>query len=255
MVWKQDLAKLKQKLGEEEPAAPPPRNLPKPAPKPTGPKNLNDEDAVFLAAMGQRPAPPPRRTAPDTPDAAPGLEPPPLPPTPETFEAALEDLKGLKPLAGTPILSAPARPKGRGVVPSAPPSGPPPPIPAPVMALALPEPAPEPPAAPEPAPGPPALPVRFQLAAGMALEVDGVLDLRGHCRSDAIERLKDRLEDGTVLGWRSLQVLLGSTPELHEALLELLNTGQVPMISRYAQAPVPMGGNQAWLLYFGPPAP
>jgi len=88
----------------------------------------------------------------------------------------------------------------------------------------------------------------------MAIEVDGVLDLRGHSRSDAMERLKDRLGDGAVLGWRTLQVLLGTAPELHEALLDLLNSGEIPLVSRYAQAPVPMGGNQAWLLYFGPSA-
>jgi len=31
-------------------------------------------------------------------------------------------------------------------------------------------------------------------------------------------------------------------------------SGQVPMVARYAQAPVPMGGNQAWLLYFAAPS-
>ena len=252
MVWKQDLAKLKQKLGDGEPEAPPPRPLPKPVPKPTGPKDLDEEDAVFLAAMGHRPSAPPRRATPE-PDGPPPVPEPIAPPVPETFAAALEDLKGLKPLAGTPILSAP--PRGR--TPEAPPPPPAPEPPPPPAATAPPPPpaAPGPVAEPRQVPEVPAAPVRFQLAAGMALEVDGVLDLRGHCRSDAIERLKDRLEDGMVLGWRSLQVILGSAPDLHEALLELLNAGQVPMVSRYAQAPVPMGGNQAWLLYFGPPAP
>jgi hypothetical protein len=97
--------------------------------------------------------------------------------------------------------------------------------------------------------------VRFQLAAGMALEVDGVLDLRGHSVPDAVERLKDRLGDGLVLGWRSLQVILGPDPKLHEGLLDLLASGQAPMVARYAQAPVPMGGSQAWLLYFTPSQP
>jgi hypothetical protein len=87
----------------------------------------------------------------------------------------------------------------------------------------------------------------------MALDVDGTLDLRGHSLPDAMERLKDRLGDGVVLGWRSLQVTLGPDPTLHEGLLGLLNSGQMPMVVRYAQAPVPMGGTQAWLLYFGPP--
>lgn len=246
MVWKQDLAKLKQKLGEEPPTAPPPKPQPKTTPKPSETKDLNEEDAVFLAAMGKRPAPPARRAAP-----AEGVspEPPSPPPAPETFASALEDLKGLKPLAGPPVLSAPAPRKAPVQKEAAPEPQPPPPLP-PVP------PSPEPPAAVSPAlPEAPAQPQRFQLAAGMAIEVDGVLDLRGHCKSDAVERLKDRLGDGQVLGWRTLQVILGPAPELHEALLELLEAGQVPMVSRYAQAPVPMGGNQAWLLYFGPPAP
>jgi len=99
------------------------------------------------------------------------------------------------------------------------------------------------------------MPLRFQLAAGMAIDVDGSLDLRGHSVSDAMERLKDRLGDGLVLGWRSLQVTLGPEPALHDGLLELLASGEAPMVLRYAQAPVPMGGTQAWLLYLGPPPP
>lgn len=254
MVWKQDLAKLKQQLGEEEPKAPPPRPLPKPTPKPTGPKDLDEEDAFFLAAMGRRPAPQPHRTIPEVVEAKPVSDPPPAA-APETFEAALGELKGLKPLAGAPILAAPPAVRPRETPPPSPPSAlEPPPVPVPPQVTPSPEPIPEV-ARPTQVLQPSPLPMRFQLAAGMAIEVDGMLDLRGHCRSDAVERLKDRLEDGAVLGWRSLQVILGSAPDLHEALLELLASGQVPMISRYAQAPVPMGGNQAWLLYFGPPAP
>lgn len=100
---------------------------------------------------------------------------------------------------------------------------------------------------------PPVMPLRFQLAAGMAIGVDGSLDLRGHSVSDAMERLKDRLGDGMVLGWRSLQVTLGPEQALHDGLLSLLASGEAPMVARYAQAPVPMGGTQAWLLYLGPP--
>jgi len=123
-------------------------------------------------------------------------------------------------------------------------------VPAPArMAEVLP---PEPLAPATEPPAQPCMPLRFQLAAGMAIEVDGVLDLRGHSLSDAMERLKDRLEDGQVLGWRSLLVTLGPDPALHEGLLALLTAAQLPMVLRYAQAPVPMGGTQAWLLYFGP---
>lgn len=245
MIGKQDLLNLKQRL-KEAPQEPPTRPAPEPARKPPSPADLASEDALFLAAMGHR-------TQPDTPRAPLASQPPPAPPLEappvETFEAAVADLKGLRPAARSPFSRIPQ-----------PPAAPAPP--APQEAAAPPPEPPEPPqdappAAPPPAPVPafPAgLPVRFQLAAGMALEVDGVLDLRGHSRNDAVERLKDRLADGVLLGWRSIQVLLGRDPQLHEGLLELLDSGAVPMVARYAQAPVPMGGSQAWLLYLTPPA-
>lgn len=243
MVWKQDLAKLRQELGHP-PQPGPLKAPPKPQPKPGGIQSLPEEDAVFLAAMGLKPARPEPALQPATPVA------PPLP-VPASFAAAMEDLKGLKPLARASLPEVPSEPPTPQVPVIAPL-----PLPQPQpeeVRLPLPEPVQEgPPPVLEPAPTP-ALPVRFQLAAGMALEVDGVLDLRGHCRTDAIERLKDRLGDGAFLGWRTLQVMLGSAPELHEGLLDLLATGQAPMVTRYAQAPVPMGGSQAWLLYFGPP--
>lgn len=247
MAWKQDLAKLKQQLGPEESASPKP--LPKPAPKPQGPVVLDDEDAVFLSAMGLKPAAPRPARAAAAPAPAPGAAPIPAPatppPPPETFEDALKDLKGLKPL--------PRGPKAQAASAQVVPAPQPPPLP-PAPALAPPS---SPPPVPPPAaaafetlpPAPAAVPTRFQLAAGMAIEVDGVLDLRGHSLQDAMERLKDRLGDGQVLGWRSLQVLLGPDPKLHEGLLALLGSGEAPMVARYAQAPVPMGGSQAWLLY------
>lgn len=255
MAWKQDLEKLKQQLAPEEEVRPVAKPLPKPAPapKPQGPVSLDDEDSVFLSAMGLKAsAPRPVKAAP-----APGLAPEAAqpPPAPETFEEALKDLKGLKPMARgigqtTPAPTPPPLPlppPNLAQAEAPPPSlAPPPPPPVlPVMAIV-----------PAPASAPaPATPMRFQLAAGMALEVDGMLDLRGHTVSDAMERLKDRLGDGMVLGWRSLQVILGPDPRLHEGLLDLLASGQAPMVARYAQAPVPMGGNQAWLLYFSPSQP
>lgn len=239
MAWKQDLAKLKQQLGPEAPAALP-KVQPKAAPKPQGPAALDDEDAVFLSAMGLKPA------APRPPKAAAGgagttLATPPPPPAPETFQEALKDLKGLKPLEKNRLESTPPLPAPTPApLPKALP-------PAPVVEAVQPEPPPE------PALPLPAMPQRFQLAAGMAIEVDGSLDLRGHSVSDAMERLKDRLGDGLVLGWRSLQVTLGPDPALHEGLLDLLASGEAPMVARFAQAPVPMGGTQAWLLYLGSP--
>ncbi|WP_257306471.1 Smr/MutS family protein [Geothrix campi] len=259
MAWKQDLAKLKQQLGPE-PASPAPKPPPKPAPKPQGPGDLVDEDAVFLSAMGLKPSTPrPAKAAAPTvssPSEAPVAAPPP-PAPPETFEEALKDLKGLKPLSrGFQAQAAPALPPPVTLPPSPAPA--PPPVVPPVKLASLP---PEPseaaleeslPAAPN---APPPVPMRFQLAAGMAIEVDGVLDLRGHSLQDAVERLKDRLGDGLVLGWRSIQVILGPDPKLHEGLLALLASGETPMVARYAQAPVPMGGSQAWLLYFTPSQP
>jgi hypothetical protein len=239
MAWKQDLEKLKQQLGPEA-LTPAPRVLPKPVVKPTGPVPMEDEDAVFLSAMGLKPTTA-RAAEPGSPEdptkeaAASNL------PAPATFLEAVRDLRGLKPMAR----SLPERPA---------------PLPTPVVAIVPPAPPPElseepahPVLLPEAGPLPsPLKPLRFQLAAGMAIEVDASLDLRSHSLSDAMERLKDRLGDGKVLNWRSLLVTLGPDAALHEGLLDLLDSGQAPMVARYAQAPVPMGGVQAWLLYLGP---
>ncbi len=266
MAWKQDLAKLKQQLKPEEPVSPAPKPPPKPAPKPQGPGTLVDEDAVFLSAMGLKSAPsrPAQAgSAPAPSSAQASAQPPPPPAPPETFEEALKDLKGLKPLSRGPLAkAAPTQVPAQGLakdlaqappLPVAPSVGatPPAPIEAPLAEVVPVEPA----RAPRDLPTPSTLPVRFQLAAGMAIEVDGVLDLRGHTLQDAIDRLKDRLGDGLVLGWRSLQVILGPDPQLHEGLLAQLASGALPMVARYAQAPVPMGGSQAWLLYFTPSQP
>ena len=257
MVWKQDLAKLKQQLREEPEL--PPKPLPKPKPKPSEIKSLDEEDAVFLAAMGRRPPPSERLPQPGLAPSTPPRTDPPV--APESFQAALEELKGLKPLPQNPVVFA--------EVPAA---TPPPsletPLPEPAPPTSLEAAAPPEPTPAEPVPAPPdmpsrldnsplehILPVRFQLAAGMAIDVDGVLDLRGHSRPDAMERLKDRLEDGILLGWRTMQVILGNAPDLHEALLAGLSSGEIPRVSRYAQAPVPMGGTQAWLLYLVSSAP
>jgi hypothetical protein len=245
MAWKQDLAKLKQQLGPEAPA-PAPKPLPKPAPRPEDLPSLDNEDAVFLSAMGLKPAAA-RPFKPVVASGSPGAAAPVDPPAPETFQEAVKDLKGLKPL----VKGLPERAQPRTPIP--PPVATDLPSPAPIQIPIPVSMEPEAPVAAPPEPAAPAhaiMPLRFQLAAGMALEVDGALDLRGHSLADAIERLKDRLGDGAVLGWRSLQVTLGPDPVLHEGLLALLASGQVPMVTRFAQAPVPMGGNQAWLLYF-----
>jgi hypothetical protein len=252
MAWKHDLAKLKQQL-PPEPAQGLPKPAPKPVPRPTGPAGLEDEDAVFLSAMGLKPSQP-SRPSPQTSDpvaSQPALPSP--PPPPESFEEALKDLKGLKPMgralpgAAHPSIRSQTQPPPATVEPEKVVAADPPPLDQTLPPL------PDPPG-PEAPPLAPAGPLRFQLAAGMAIEVDGSLDLRGHTVLDAMERLRDRLGDGLVLGWRSLQVILGTDPILHEGLLGLLGSGQLPMVARYAQAPIPMGGNQAWLLYFVSPS-
>lgn len=241
MAWKQDLEKLKQQLGPETPAPKPPV---KPVIKPSGPGRMEDEDAVFLSAMGLKPAKPARPAEPATPKDSPEALAKAEPPVPETFQEAVLELKGLKPLAKG-LSERPAAPTPPPTA-SIPPPKPPEPEPAPVALRPSPPPEPD-------SVAPPLRPLRFHLAAGMAIEVDGALDLRGHSLTDAMERLKDRLGDGMILNWRSLQVTLGPDAALHEGLLDLLTSGQAPMVARYAQAPVPMGGTQAWLLYFGPP--
>lgn len=240
MVWKQDLAKLRQALkASEEPA--PKAMPPKPAaPKPAPPASMAEEDALFLQAMGQRRAAP---SVPEPPGVPSTEEPAParaVPAAPEMdFSEAMSSMKGLKrvgepalPLeAATPPKEGPTRPL------------PPEPVTEPVAAETVLDPGP----VPEPTRvGPP----RIQLAAGMAIEVDGTLDLRGHTRVDALERLAERIQDGVVLGWRTLHIHLGPSEELAKAFQDYLATPKAQVIARYAQAPIPMGGPQAWILYY-----
>jgi DNA-nicking Smr family endonuclease len=248
MAWKKDLAKLKQDLGKEEAA--PGKISPPPKPKAVHPvsSSIEEEDNIFLSAMGLRPKAGERAAAVSLRDEPPALvQPKPAPQASKAeFSSAMGDLKGLKPLAPAIAQDAPA----------------PVPVPVPAVPAPVPEavaPAPAPPApvveAAEPAPSVPRQ-VQINLAAGMAIVVDGSLDLKGHARSDAEERLKERILDGYALGWRTLHVLVGSSPELRQMVLDLLVSPAGSCVARYAQAPVPMGGAQAWILYFrGPGAP
>ena len=76
----------------------------------------------------------------------------------------------------------------------------------------------------------------------MAIVVDGSLDLKGHARSDAEERLKERILDGYALGWRTLHVVVGSSAELRQMVLDLLMSPAGRCVARYAQAPCPWAG-------------
>ncbi|HJV91473.1 MAG TPA: hypothetical protein VJ623_14275 [Holophagaceae bacterium] len=261
MVWKQDLAKLKAQL-KEEPAPPPKKVAPRPLE--AAPRSMEEEDALFLAMMGRsKSAPPmaapaPEPSAPVAVASAPAVPPVirpvpapqgvqvPAPPVPADFQEALAGLKGLKRLEADPLLAAALAP-----APAPKSSLPEPPAPAVIPAQAAPAPEPE-----VQSPGPeaarPGLPQRIQLAAGMAIEVDGTLDLRGHSLQDALERVKDRTADAQYLRWRSLLVTLGSNPELQEGFIAMVASGGLPGVTRFAQAPVPMGGTQAWVLYLLP---
>lgn len=252
MVWKQDLAKLKAQL-REEPAPPPKKVAPKPVDSPS--LSMEEEDALFLAMMGRRPQ------ASATPAAPPSERREPAPPPPPAaseggptgdFGAALASLKGMKRLEADPLLAAALAPSPQAPRPA--------PVPEPVGEASLEA------AAPPPAPAEPlgvtessgtegaraGVPHRIQLAAGMAIEVDGALDLRGHSVQDALERIKDRVADAQYLHWRSLLVQLGAGPELHEGFLALVASGGLQGVTRFAQAPIPMGGAQAWVLYLLP---
>jgi DNA-nicking Smr family endonuclease len=108
---------------------------------------------------------------------------------------------------------------------------------------------PPPPQGIRPRPGP----LLIQLAAGMAIDVDASIDLRGHSISDAKERLRERIADGLAMGWRTLHVNLGQGEALKQGFLAFLASPAASAVQRYAQAPVPMGGPQAWILYLGVP--
>lgn len=248
MVWKQDLAKLKRGI-QDGTAASGPAKTRRPEPLPAQePRPMENEDALFLAAMGHKPASGP--TSIDTTIQSPVVEPSVLEPTSQVdFETSMSSLKGLK--RASSKIPGPARASKVA-----------PPIskPLPVVAdqtittkEALP--VPTEPAAPAVLPQEPVIvkPNLIHLAAGMAIEVDGSLDLRGHNTKDLVARLMERILDGACLGWRTLHVILGPSEELREAFLSCLQGQGSRRIARYAQAPIPMGGSQAWILYYGSP--
>lgn len=280
MVWKQDLAQFKQQLKPDpEPIGPPPPP-PKQVPPPLLSQSLEDADLLFLRAMGRVAVPPapiisnPMKETDEDSSPAPAFssissnvsralsvgE------SSGDFSQALGDLKGLRPFSKNPVFSAPSP----SVVPSpvvAIPQSPevqaqlPAPIPMPMPMPTIGEPPAHPsspdadtadaPIAPQEVPHIRSGPILMHLAAGMAIEVDGTLDLRRHSLNDAKERLTERVRDGLALHWRTLLVTLGPNEALKQGFLVFLTTPQAQFISRYAQAPIPMGGAQAWVLYLG----
>lgn len=246
MVWKQDLAKLKQQFKEvEEPKTKVP--VPKPVPRLAPPGTIEEEDALFLNAMGRRTV----LTAPPKEKSLLPIESKPLvaqevPPA-EDFQAAMGGLKGLKPMQDRVPAASPQPPVA---LPSAAVGAESPTVSEPAPEACPPKPSVSDPLPQEKTKGP----TLIHLAAGMAIEVDGSLDLKGHTTVDAMERIRERLQDGVFLGWRTFHVTLGPSDDLREAFLALLERPEAQAITRYAQAPIPMGGNQAWILYYAGPA-
>jgi DNA-nicking Smr family endonuclease len=250
MVWNEDLAKLKQQMKAQEPSETPPPPPPKPQPAAQPPKSMAEEDAAFLSAMGVRRAEAPRPGPVPAPAAA--AAPAPAPPPVEDFRTAMVELGGVKTLGSGPLPAAatpapapsPAAPPSQGML-SRPPHLPPDYEPD-AETMDIP---PPPPQGIRPRPGP----LLIQLAAGMAIEVDAAIDLRSHSINDAKERLKERIADGLAMGWRTLHVTLGPGEALRQGFLAFLASPSAASVQRYAQAPVPMGGPQAWILYLGVP--
>ncbi|MCL1892654.1 MAG: hypothetical protein FWG02_00265 [Holophagaceae bacterium] len=236
MVWSKDLAKLKLNLKAQEGNSPPaPPVQAKPAPRPEMPKSLEEEDALFLTALGK----PKAKNALFQLDSGESDE----------FEEAISQLKGVKPKSiKIPIQTAVKE------------------IPSGTLEdhIAFPESVftkksntaqvvwedslegkyeiefqKDP-------------PEKIQLAAGMTIEVDGQLDLRNHNNEDALERLRERVLDGFCRGWRSLHVVLGESEQLNQVLADFINSPQSAPLAKYAQAPIPMGGAKAWIFYYEP---
>jgi DNA-nicking Smr family endonuclease len=233
MVWNNDLAKLKQdlKTQEENGTVQPPAKPVKASSPPAVPKSLDEEDALFLSAVGKATTIIPRASG--------------ISEDQNEFKEAMSQLKGIKqsrsdiPVSSeTPKAASEQRTvateKGAESVA----------VLSDIVSKDLSE-------REDGIELIKKLPEKIQLAAGMVIEVDGVLDLRNHTVEDARERLKERVLDGVFLGWRSLHVILGNSEPLNQTLIGYINSPQSHLLSRYAQAPVPMGGTQAWILYYG----
>lgn len=94
---------------------------------------------------------------------------------------------------------------------------------------------------------------KINLAAGVVISTNNKLDLSGHTQSDAEERFKECILNGCILNWQTLHVLLEKSDKSEQTIIDLLSSPIGQQISRYAQAPVPMGGPYAWILYFKKP--
>jgi hypothetical protein len=247
MTWKNTLAQIKKEI-KEEPVLPA-RSIPKPKPQSAlENRSIEEEDALFMAVMGGGTRPVRNDPKVVSPAIRAEVEGEPFESTGSDFDEAMTGLKGITPLKASPVVTSlkskpieppgPAEPstdveiKGDLVDP-------------PILGI-------EEADQPADAVGAPSRrgPQLIHLAAGMAVEVDGTLDLRGHTVQDAEERLRERIQDAAFLGWRTLHVVLGPEEELRDMFLACLLLPKSSHIARYAKAPIPMGGDQAWVLYF-----
>jgi hypothetical protein len=236
MVWNKDLAQLKKDLKMQEGNSPPPPPAPPAKPAPAVPKTLEEEDALFLAAIGKSIAGKSLNGASKEQGASErGGE----------FEEAMSQLKGVKPKVSEPH-AAPGSPAPKATE-----------FQQPLVRNAVEELAASLESVPpeffkdeEGAGAKKGGPEIIQLAAGMTIEVDGQLDLRNHNDDDAAERLKEKVLDGLCLGWRSLHVILGNPGPLHQVFAQYIKSTHSCPLVKHAQAPVPMGGDKAWILYY-----
>ena len=105
MAWKQSLAKIKQDIkaleGDEPKASPPPKAPPK---RVEEAKPIEDEDALFLSAMGARPQAKAPRKVPVEATPPPPVTLPVEPPM-ENFGEAMASLKGMKPMGRSAVVA------------------------------------------------------------------------------------------------------------------------------------------------------
>ena len=225
MAWKKDLAKLKQTLEKEE--DPPAKAAPPPKAKPAAPASgsMEEEDKVFLAAMGvraKRPSPAPLREEPIT-----ALTAPP-PAGGGEFSAAMGDLKGIKPLPpgpgparagpGTGSRGGRSAPPGDGSgAPGGPEPGRPSPGSGPGRRAGTGQPRPGPPA--------PAVPPRCRSTWPPGWPSWWTAAWTSRATPGGTRRSVSRNASWTAMPWAGARSTwcLGSSPELRQMVLDLLS--------------------------------
>lgn len=92
---------------------------------------------------------------------------------------------------------------------------------------------------------------KINLAAGISIPVDYSINLSRHTEIDAIERLKECILNGHTLGWQNMHVQFEAPEEMQKRIItKILDSPAGKHIVQYANAPIPMGGPDAWILYY-----